>query len=115
MVKTPHTLTLRHAALDRSRRWNAIVNGLLRRTVHAPLVRALGPRWGAMGSLAAFVLSGLFHEHMLLWTRARLSGMQLAFFVSQVWIDGNGNGNVESGMWNVEWSGSAFFVSQAAS
>ena len=107
--------TLRHTALDRSRRWNAIVNGLLRRTVHAPLVRALGPRWGAMGSLAAFVLSGLFHEHMLLWTRARLSGMQLAFFVSQVWINGNGNG-VECGMgWNAEWNGSAFVVSQAAS
>lgn len=64
------------------RRWNRLIHGLFKRTVFKPLVQASVPK--VLASLMAFFVSGLFHEYSLLFTNARLTGVQLWFFLSQV-------------------------------
>ena len=68
-----------------SRRWNLLIKGLFHRSVFTPM-RARGAP-PAMGALAAFVVSGLFHEYAFMAASAgRALGYNLLFFVSQAAI-----------------------------
>lgn len=68
------------------RRWNLLIHRLMHRSFFKPLARCVGPRSGA---IAAFAVSGLFHEYMWLlanWHEKRYIykfGGPLLFFAVQ--------------------------------
>jgi hypothetical protein len=67
------------------RRWNLLIHRMMHRTFFTPLAAS---KWGPRaGALAAFAVSGLFHEYMWLltnWHEAQLTlGGPLKFFVVQ--------------------------------
>ena len=65
-----------------SRRWNLLVKRLFHRTIFLPLRQRRAP--GALCALAAFVVSGLFHEYAFMAASGgRAFGSNLLFFVSQ--------------------------------
>ena len=65
-----------------SRRWNLLIRGLFHRSIFSPLRARRAPR--ALCALAAFVVSGLFHEYAFMAASGgRAFGRNLLFFVSQ--------------------------------
>ena len=68
-----------------SRRWNLLIHGLIRRTVFTPLTAStVCPSW--LAGIAAFGVSGLFHEYCFALQQPTLhasAGRCLAFFLAQ--------------------------------
>ena len=68
-----------------SRRWNLLIHGLFRRSVFVPLTRGRGvPAWAA--GLAAFAISGAFHEYAFALQQPALrqsAGRCAVFFLAQ--------------------------------
>ena len=66
-----------------SHRWNLLIKGLFHRSIFSPLRARRMP--AALGALAAFAVSGLFHEYAFMaGSGGRAFGRNLLFFVSQV-------------------------------
>lgn len=66
------------------RRWNLLIHRLMHRSFFQPLAAFIGPR---VGAVAAFMVSGLFHEYMWLITNWHVAhykpGGPLMFFAVQ--------------------------------